>query len=188
MTARRLRGFTILTFGLALAGAGCQAKHSSVTSGNEGDTNTPLTVSQGAPSRAALVRMNNPQTASQLLSGFYAIENNAWRWTAGKFSVLLYPPPDAAQRGATLTLKFTVPDVAIQKLGNVMLSASIDGMALPSATYSKAGADTYTADVPASMLATQPVKVDFALDKSFHTDGDARELGIIAASVGLAEK
>jgi hypothetical protein len=102
--------------------------------------------------------------------------------------VLLYSPPGSEQSGATLTLAFTIPDAAARNLGPVTLTASIDGMALQSARYDKAGSYTFGADVPPSMLTTDSVKVDFALDKSFRMNGDVRELGIIAASVGLTGK
>jgi hypothetical protein len=173
----------ILALGLAITGAACQAKHSSVTAQDEGDTG-----SRAVPGRLSLVRMNDPLAPRQLLSGFYGVENNAWRWTAGKFSVLLYTPDGAAQGGATLTLMFSIPDAAIGKRGDVTLTASIDGMALRSATYDKGGAFPFTADIPPSMLTGDSVKIDFALDKSFHAENDARELGIIAASVGLTAK
>ena len=177
----------ILIVGAALAGAACTGKHSSVTPQNEGDTGSQA-VSNPAPSKNSLVRMNDPTAAAQLLNGFYAIENNAWRWTAGHFSVVLFTPPGASQRGATLTFKFSVPETATQKFGSVTLTASIDGMTLLSSTYDKPGAYTFTGDVPASMLPTDSVKIDFALDKSFHAGTDVRELGVIAASVGLSEK
>ena len=177
----------ILILGMALAGAACTGKQSSVTPQNEGDSGSQA-VSNDAPSKNSLVRMNDPTAAAQLLNGFYAIENNAWRWTAGHFSVLLYTPPGASQRGATLTFKFSVPEPAAQKFGNVTLTASIDGMALLSRTFDKPGAYTFTTDVPAAMLPTDSVKIDFALDKSFHAGTDVRELGLIAASVGLSEK
>ena len=163
---------------MALTGAACRDKQNQVTSPNETD----------AGFSAVIVRMNDPRASAQLLSGFYAIENNAWRWTAGKFSVLLRAPPAAAQSGATLTLKFAVPEAAIQKLGAVTLTASINGVALQSTRYDDAAAYTFTADVPPSMLTAESVKIDFALDKSFHADGDVRELGIIAASAGLTDK
>jgi hypothetical protein len=172
---------------MALAGAACTGKHSSVTPQNEGVPGSQA-VSTPAPSKASLVRMNDPSTAGQLLSGFYGIENNAWRWTAGHFSVLLYAPPGASQRGATLTFKLTVPEQAAQKSGSITLTASIEGKALFSSTWDKPGAYTFTGEIPASMLPADSVKIDFALDKSFHAPNDARELGIIAASAGLSKK
>jgi hypothetical protein len=183
LTGRREYGCIILAVGLALGGAACHGTRSKVTTQDEAASGSG-TVSRGA----ALVRMNDSRTGAQLLSGFYAIENNAWRWTAGTFSVLLYTPPASAQRGAALTLAFTIPDIAIRQVGDVTLTASINGMALRSVKYDKAGVYIFTADVPPSMLTTDSVTVDFALDKSFQTNGDVRKLGVIAASVGLKSK
>jgi hypothetical protein len=163
---------------LALFGTACSAKHETVAVQNEEDT---------GPKLLSTVRMNDPKAEAQLLSGFYALEGT-WRWTAGKFTALLKTPLGAAQRGATASLDFTIPDSVIQKLKNMTLSASINGMTLKSTTYKDAGQYTFTADVPASMLAGDTVKVDFALDKSLPPGVDKRELGVIATSVGIAGK
>ena len=94
----------------------------------------------------------------------------------------------AAQRGATLTFAFSIPDVDIQKLSDVTLTASLNDKALNSAQYKAGGANVFTADVPPAALTTESVKIDFALDKSLPPGVDKRELGIIATSVGLAGK
>ena len=52
----------------------------------------------------------------QLVSGFYGIETGAWRWTGKQFAVALGTPAGAAQKGAVLELKLTVPPVTIEKL------------------------------------------------------------------------
>jgi hypothetical protein len=170
-----LAGFLALA---ALAVTGCQGKHSRVTVQNEEQDAGPRMVST--------IRMNDAKADAQLLSGFHSIENNSWRWTAGKFSVLLRTPLAAAQRGATLTLAFNIPDLVIQKLKSITLTASIDGMALNSAEYKAAGPYVFSADVPLAVLKTESVKIDFALDKSLPPGIDKRELGIVATSVGLA--
>jgi hypothetical protein len=164
---------------LALTGAACKGKHSRVTVQNE----EPDT----GPRIASTVQMNDPHTAAQLLSGFYAVENNMWRWTAGNFSVQLRTPL-AAQNGATLTLSFTLPDVIVQKLKNIRVTASINGMELKSQQYDTAGPYVFNADVPAALLTGESVKVDFAVDKTMRPDGDARNLAIIANSVGISPK
>jgi hypothetical protein len=132
--------------------------------------------------------MGDAALTGQLLKGFYGVENNTWRWTSKQFSVLLATPPGAGQNGATLTFAFTFPDVVFQKTGPVTLAASINGMMLKSQAYNTPGAYTLNADVPASFLTTDSVKIDFALDKSFKPDQDKRELGVIAGSAGLAPK
>src|SRR5438477_724628 len=81
------------------------------------------------PLRAAaellsVVQMADPRGDVQLVSGFYSLEDNGWRWTAGKFSAELKPPPGAGENGAKLELKLNIPDVVVQQLGPITLSAS----------------------------------------------------------------
>src|ERR1043166_3237791 len=71
---------------------------------------------ESSPQLASLIHMNDPRNASQLISGFYDIEDHSWRWTAGKFSVLLRPPRTAARKGAVLQLQFSIPEVILSKL------------------------------------------------------------------------
>ena len=139
---------------------------------------------------ASMVRMGDPQARRQLVSGFYGIEQDAWRWTKKDFSVLLRPPAGATQAGASLLARFSVPDVAIARSKSLTLSASINGQALGAPeTWEKAGAYAYTRSVPASLLNGDSVKVDFSLDKTMPpAGGDLRELGVIAVSIGLEPK
>ena len=130
--------------------------------------------------------MSDPAAASQLLKGFYNLEDNAWRWTAGEFQVVLNAPPGAAQNGAMLTLSLSVPDVVVKKLGAVTLSAAIGKTRLAPQKYSTAGAFTYAAEVPASAFTSATATIDFILDKKIPASAaDNRELGIIATAVGL---
>lgn len=138
---------------------------------------------------ATMVHMADPRTASQLVKGFHAVEQNAWRWTAGRFDVVLRPPAGAAERGAILHFRFSIPETVIGKLGSLSLSAAVAGAALEPATYSKVGEHIYTRDVPAGVLAGDAVTVEFALDKSLPpSDADRRELGVVASSVGFEAK
>ena len=165
---------------MALIGIACQGGHSGPTVQNaEPDTHSQM---------ASNVLMGDPKAGAQLLSGFYGIENSAWRWTAGRFSVQLRTPPGAAQMGGLLSLSFTIPDVTIRKLHHVKITASINGMVLKSSEFDTAGAYVFSTDVPASMLAADSVKVDFVLDRSLSPGVDKRELGIIATSVGISPR
>jgi hypothetical protein len=143
-----------------------------------------------APRMASIVHTGDPQSDTQLVTGFYDIEEHAWRWTAQRFSVVLRPPAGGAQRGATLSLQFAVPDAVINKLKTISLSGTIGATPLSPETYTQSGPYTYTRDVPASLLNAEAVRVDFALDKSLPpgTAGDQRELGVIVSSVGLEAK
>jgi len=141
------------------------------------------------PALASVVATADPNLASQLVSGFYGIEQNSWRWTSGRFSVVLRPPRTAAAKGAVLLLKFTIPPVAINKMKAVSLSAYVNGTALPPESYTQAGQYTYSRDVPADLLTGDVTKVDFSLDKTMPpTAADRRELGVVVSLVGLQPK
>ncbi len=141
---------------------------------------------EDVPRLASTVHMGDARAQAQLVNGFYGIEDNAWRWTAKQFAVVLRSPFGGAQKGAVLKAQITVPDVVIQKLKTVSLSATANGRALPPETYTQPGQYTYTRDVPADLLGGESVKIDFQLDKAIPPGGqDARELGIVVVSVGL---
>jgi hypothetical protein len=142
-----------------------------------------------APRIASTIHMGDPQIASQLISGFYGIEQNAWRWTGRRFSLALSSPFGAAQKGGTLQLRLTVPPVVIEKLKTISLSATIGGSTLPLETYTQAGDYTYTREVAPALFAGESVRVDFQLDKSMPPSGaDLRDLGVVVLSAGLEPK
>jgi hypothetical protein len=137
----------------------------------------------------SVLQVGHPRSAGQLLSGFYKIEENAWRWTMGKFSVALQPPPGAARDGATLQLRFSIPDAIIARRGPITLSAAVGSTQLDPEAFSKPGECLYTRPVPADALKYGPVKVSFALDRFLKAgEVEARELGIVVTSVGLLSK
>jgi len=145
--------------------------------------------STAAGTPGSLVDMSDPRSSSQLLNGFYGIENQSWRWTAGKFSVMLRPPRTAALRGAVLVLHFATPEVVLTRLQSQTLTASIGGRALGSQTYTKPGEQTWSRDVAGDLLKGEMIKVDFALDKTLPPSAsDNRELGVVVSSVGFEAK
>src|SRR6516162_1251471 len=102
-----------LALALLLAVTGCKRKESTNVSDDEG------------PRMASVVHTGDPQSDPQLVQGFYAIEQNSWRWTAQRFSVVLRPPAGAGERGATLNMQLAVPDVVISRLKTISLSGNI---------------------------------------------------------------
>jgi len=169
-----------LALALALAPLGCKREPKTVkVVPTEGE----------APTLASTVRASEASHEPQLLSGFYGIENNSWRWTGKQFSVLLHAPIAAAQGEGRLNLTFTIPQVAIDHAKSLTLSASVEGTPLPPETYSKSGQYEYKRDVPASALSKEAVRIQFSLNNAIPPTGaDRRELGIIVASVGLEPK
>jgi hypothetical protein len=137
----------------------------------------------------SLVTMSDARSSGQILDGFYTIEDKSWRWSAGKFSVMLRTPRTAAQKGATLVLRFAVSEVILKQLHSQTLTASIGGHALAPQHYKTSGEQTYTRDVPGDWLKSETVKVDFSLDKALPPSAaDSRELGVIVSSVGFEAK
>jgi hypothetical protein len=180
MTRRAMRlCLPVLVATLAFAPSGCKRSKNVKVQQTE----------EEAPRLASIVHTSDPKSASQLAGGFYDIENNAWRWTQRAFAVVLRSPASSAQRGATLKLKFTIPDVVITKLKDVTLTASVNGNALPPETYKTPGEYTYEREVAPSLLTGESVRIDFKLDKAIApSESDLRELGVVAHSIGLELK
>ncbi|MDP9171531.1 MAG: hypothetical protein M3N54_13010 [Acidobacteriota bacterium] len=176
--------FRLLLVSLLLVGANiaCRGKHNANTVQNEEQA-------EAGPRIVSAFKMSDPTAPPQLLHGFYGLESGTWRWTAGRFSVLLKTPASAAQRGATLTFAFSAPEVVIQKTGGFTLTAAAGATTLKSQPYTKSGSYTFTADVPPELLVKETITIDFTMDKSMPPGpGDHRELGLIAVSTGLESK
>lgn len=174
------RSLLTLVLAGALVFSACKSHRSRTTVQNEEP--------KDEPSLLSTVRMGDPEARNQLLNGFYGVENSSWRWTAGNFSVQLRTPPESARRGATLDFSFSIPDNSIQKLRTLKLTATLNGTILKSEQYDAAGQYTFSADVPASMLAADSARFDFTLDKTLQVAGDKRPLGVVANSVALSPK
>ncbi len=172
MQKRRVFQLGIM-FGVLLASEACHLA-------SREDPNRPL---------VARIRANDASAARQLTAGFYGIENNAWRWTAGKFSVVFPVSDKAKSNGATLELKLTFPPGEIAQLGSTTLSADANGTVLPSETFSKAGESTYSQEIPVGALTGSTVRVNFALSKAMPPAApDVRTLGSIFREATLKTK
>ena len=171
---RRLVAALVLLMFVALAPSGCRRK-------KKGRTRED--------GLASVISVADPADSAQIVRGFSNVEADAWRWSTSKFSVVLRPPPGAAQNGAKLELNFTLHEAVVGKLGPVTLSATVNGTPVAPETFSQAGDFTYSHDVPASALGSDVVTVEFSTDKALPpTEKDKRELALIVKSIGLAAK
>jgi hypothetical protein len=140
---------------------------------------------------ASLIRVGDPATATQLISGFYDVEgegDNRWRWAGPDFSLALAPPPTAT-RGARLRLRIYFPETQIQKLGPMTLTAFVDGDALAPETFGKAGSYDFVRDIPACLLDTNVLPLRFSLDRySPSTQTEGRDLGAVVLTAALEPK
>jgi hypothetical protein len=165
----------LLMAALILAPAACRRKTVNVGATDE-----------ETPRMRSVLMLGDPKVEPQLVKGFYGVEAGAWRWTDKQFTVALRPPFGAAQKGAKLTFKLTIPDVVIQNLKTISLSATAAGSALAPETYTTPGDFIYVRDLPPSLMSGDAVRIDFQLDKSMRPGGgDIRELGVIAFNIGL---
>ena len=149
----------------------------------------PVAQSAQVATLSSMVHVADPRATLQLTRGFHQVEHDSWRLTEGSFAATLGAPPGSSQQGALLVLRFSIPDVVIQTLKTIRLSASVNGLALPPEEYSKPGQYTYVRDVPPSALAAQAVSVEFTLDKFLPPSvSDERALGVIVTAIGFEAK
>ncbi len=150
----------------------------------------PEPTEEGTATLVSVLNMGDPHHAMQLVRGFHHIEENAWRWTMGRFAVTLRTPEGGARKGAKLSAQLSFADQSIARLGPVTLSVRAGQRELGSLTASKAGAYTFEADVPPELLqGRETVTFDFALDKFLPAGTlDGRELGVITSTIGLVSK
>ena len=140
---------------------------------------------------ASQIRMDDPATADQLISGFYNVENNgdnAWRWTAPDFTLALAPPPEP-RHGARLLVQLYFSETQIKKLGPITITASVGGEALAPETYAKAGGYDFVRDIPACFLDTNVLPVSFSVDPyAPHSETEGRDLGAVVLMAALEPK
>jgi len=139
-----------------------------------------------APELAVMIHVADPRSFTRLVRGFYATDNDLWRWTGREFSIILNPPKNAYQNGAVLVLRYAIVEAVLANVKTMNLSISVDGVALPVQHYDKPGQFILRLDTPANALRFDPVRVDFTLDKALPPSGrEVRELGIIVSDVGF---
>jgi hypothetical protein len=171
---RRLIAAMLLT--LVVIAPACRTRKKASRAEDEGK---PLSV----------VKVADPRGAVQLIRGFHSVENDSWRWAMKNFTVSLRPPAGSASNGATLELKFTLPDAVYSQLGAMTIHAHVAGTDLTPETFSKAGDAVYSRDLPASALQGDTITIEFFTDKALPpSPTDERELSIIVTSIGLLRK
>ncbi len=109
----------------------------------------------------------------KLLEGWYALEHNSFRWTKRRFSIEVRRPPSAA----FTVLRF---DFRLAGAGPVTLSATVNGIAVPPATFLAEGEHSYHVSLPRDSLATHPTRIDFSADQCLPAGAlDERELALL---------
>ncbi len=119
--------------------------------------------------------MNAPEADSQIASGIYKLEENRYRWTAGRAVVLLKSPA----RATPLSVTFFLPPAAPGRRVGLWL----DGAPVIEQTYSAPG--LYTLVSPPVAPKGSTASAAFTVDKTFAPPGDQRVLGVILSGIGF---
>ncbi len=126
--------------------------------------------------RESFLRLGDPQSGDQILSGFYPIEDNAWRWM-GEQGVVILKVPQAAAR---FEMTFAIPEAAPAR----RVTVAVDGISIANQPYP--GPGRYVLSAPVTPPGRPAVEVTIAVDQAFQPPGaDRRRLGMIVQELGL---
>jgi len=131
----------------------------------------------------AYLELGDLRARPQLLSGWYPIENGAWRWMAKQAQAELRAPP--VPLNFEMLLFF--PTDYMQRVGGpVTVSVTIDGKRLTQATYAQPGGHRLESGVPRNLLASPAPKVTVQLNRAIPPgDSEQRELGAVVQQLGF---
>ncbi len=119
--------------------------------------------------------MNSPAADRQLLSGFYEVQSDAWRWMGPSGSAMLAIPESVG----SFKLDLYVPDnsparqVRVEAGGRLLLERTLDG---PGGHVIEAPIQRPPGDAARIVIRAQP---------AFFPPGDERELSIVVNSFGF---
>jgi tRNA (mo5U34)-methyltransferase len=140
-----------------------------------GDEDNPLWTAQRDERVFCLLRSRafTPPPVTQLIDGWHALENGAWRWTARRFALTVAP---GAQR---LSLRVTVPPNLELPL---TLTANAAGAVIATHTLTHPGDYECAQLIPLG----DEVLVEFELDRALPPDAtDGRERAILVRAIEL---
>jgi hypothetical protein len=121
------------------------------------------------------LRMNAPEAGQQIVSGVYQLENGEWRWM-GKTAVILLKPPAAP---SPLVVRFFIPDPAPARQVRLAVNDQVV------ATQDCPGPGTFTVTTLPNKPEGDSATITIFVDKTFSSQSDKRELGVILTEVGF---
>jgi SAM-dependent methyltransferase len=128
-------------------------------------------------------RPRHPGLLVRALHGWYAPENDAWRWTAKTFALEVVPPAEGAL--SEFALRFQVPEQLLEAQGRVRVTCTIEGYPAGAITCTKPETVEFRGRFP-NLPTRRAIQLDFQVESSYSpAAGDVRELGVI---VPLLEK
>lgn len=161
--------------------AGCSR---STTPSNETGPSAAAAPSPAPGTELSYINTGDVRTKPQLLSGWYAIEEGAWRWTAKEAQAVLATPQ---QSPVNFELRLFLPEAHVKQAGGpVIVSVLLDGNLFAEETYARGGGHTILKPVPAGSLPNPTTKVSFRLNRAVGpTAVDRRELGMVVQGFGF---
>ena len=139
----------------------------------------------GAPkAQYSYAQMNDLRTAPQLGSGWYSVEEGAWRWMAKEAQLSLRTPDNETPQ---FEVRFTLPKGQVSSLGPMKLTIVMNDKTVAEEVYSADGDYTFTKAVPPGTLTKEPVRIILRWNKARAPvpGGDARELAAVVVAVGF---
>ena len=128
-------------------------------------------------------RPRHPGLLVRALHGWYAPENDGWRWTAKTFALEVVPPADGAL--SEFALRLQVPDSLLEAQGRVRVTCTIEGCPAGAISCTKPETLEFRGRFP-NLSTRRAIQLDFQVESSYlPAAGDVRELGVI---VPLLEK
>jgi hypothetical protein len=138
------------------------------------DIVTAQTVIPRRPEQSYL-NMGDASASSQIVSGVHELENNRWRWAAGRAVILLKSPAVAAP----VEVKLYLPDQAPGR----RIQITLDGHSIHEQTLAAPG--SYTLTTAQQTPTSGDSQLIIEIDKTFQVPNDHRRLGFILASAGF---
>ncbi len=171
----------LLLFVLALSAAGCG--ETSVPSAGEASRAGSPASTAGKP-QFSYINTGDVRAKPQLLSGWYPIEDGAWRWMGKEAQAVLLTPQESP---VSFELRLFFPENHMKRAGGpVTVSVLLDGTLFAQETFSKPGNQAIHKPVPAGTLAMPATQVTLRLDRTVPpADVDKRELGAVIQGFGF---
>lgn len=130
--------------------------------------------------------MGDVRCRPQLISGWYGIEDGAWRWMSKEAQTILRVPSSSR---AHLRMKLYFPPDHMTRAGSpITVSVFANGQELDSESYSVPGGHELIRPLPSELLVAPTVVIRLHLDRAVAPSGeDKRELGAVVQEIGLLE-
>lgn len=184
----RVLALVLVAF-LLLSAAGCSRP--SPSGAGEGPTpegagSAVSPAGTSAPPQFSFIHTGDVRARTQLLSGWYAIEEGAWRWMAKEAEAVLLTPHESP---VSFELRLVFPEGYMKRAGGpVTVSVLLERILFVQETYNQPGAYTLHKPVPAGTLPQPSTRVTIRLDRSMPPGGaDKRELGAVVQSLGFVK-